>query len=90
MYITTQFLCSKHTAVFIHRHEQTHTHTDTHTHNLWLNLNNFSSTIKSQVYEGTKKKQNQDIPVGTHNAEKAENLQPIEMFKVSYCAVDFQ
>ena len=39
---------------------------------------------------GKKKKRNQDIPVGTHNAEKAENLQPIEMFKVSYCAVDFQ
>lgn len=66
MYISTQFLCSKPTAVFIHRHEQTHTHT----HNLWLNLNKFSPNIKSQVYDGKRKKWNQDIPVATHNGKK--------------------
>lgn len=80
MYITTQFLSSKHTAFFIHRHEQTHTHT--HTHNLWLNLNKFSSNIKSQVYEGkTKKKRNQDIPVGTHRAKKQKTYNQMKCSK---------
>lgn len=53
MYITISVL-QAYRLFFIHRHEQTYRHT----HHLWLYLNKLRLNLKSQVYEGKKKKKN--------------------------------
>lgn len=86
MYITPQFLCSKHTA-FFYTQTRADAHTYTHTQFVVISEEVQLKLKKSSLWRRKKKKKrNQDIPVGTHEAKKKKTSNQTKVQRVLLCS----